>query len=108
MTIDAILEIRKAEEEAEQIRQNALSEARAVLADAKAQADRIKNEAVSGGRLTAEEKALLAEQRAVMEIEKIKYKDAAECEQIEKSARAKFAEAAGIIAERIVKLNVDR
>ena len=108
MTLDAIIDIRRAEEEAVQIVRNSLSDARTALADANTQAALILEEASSEGRITAEESILLAEKRADAGIDKIRAKTAAECEQIEKYARKKFAEATAIIAGRIIKSNVDR
>ena len=108
MTIDAILEINKAEEEAGRLVGASVENARALLADARTQAARIIAEAEAGGRTAMEEKTLLAERRANSAIEKIKRNSAAECELITKAARTKFAEAAAIIAGRIVKADVDR
>ena len=108
MTIDAILDINKAETEAEKIVSGSVENARALLADAKSQAGRIMDEAASGGRTAYEEKTLLAERRAGAEVDRIKRRIAAECEQIVKNARSKFTEATVIIAGRIIKTNVDR
>ena len=108
MTVDAILDIKKAEEEAEQIVRRSADDSRTILADAKSQAEKIVKGARLDGNMTAEEKIALSERRAAAEIEKIKRKTALDCELIAKNARAKFEEAAAIIAGRIVKLNVDR
>jgi vacuolar-type H+-ATPase subunit H len=108
MTIDVLLEIRKVEEEAGQIVGEAQNEARSVLADAKAQAVKIKNDTASSALITAEEIKILSERRAVAEIEKLKTRDAAEGDQIERIARTRFSEAVDIIAGRIVNFNVDR
>jgi len=102
MTVDVIIDIKRTEEEAGQIIRRSLSDSRTVIADANAQAAQILAEAVTDGRTVAEEKAILADRRAESEIEKIKSKTAVECERIEKNARLKFAEAAAIIAGRIV------
>ena len=108
MTIDVLLEIRKTEEEAERLIREAQNEAKAILADAKAQAAKIKNEAASGGQVTAGEIKLLAERRAVAEIEKLRQKESADGDQIDRIARTRFTEAVDLIAGRIVSFNVDR
>lgn len=108
MTIDAILEIQEAEKEAERIVRASIEDSRALVEDARTQAAQLMEEAAAGGRTAAEEKNLLAVKRADAETEKIKRKIAVECEQITRGARAKFSEAAAIIAGRIIKANVDR
>jgi len=108
MTIDVLLEIRKTEEEAEQIIRDAQNEAKTIVADAKAQAAKIKSDAVSGGLITAGEIKILSERRAGAEIEKLRQKESADGDQIDKIARTRFSEAVESIAGRIVGANVDR
>jgi vacuolar-type H+-ATPase subunit H len=108
MTIDVILDIKKAEEEAERIIKASSDEARALLADAETKAAQLIEAAQSEAGATAAQMLLNAEQQAAAEIEKMNRRVLAECDHITKNARARFEEAAAIIAGRIINTNVDR
>ncbi|MDR1438870.1 MAG: hypothetical protein LBJ10_02300 [Clostridiales bacterium] len=107
MTVDVIREIRQAEEQAAQIVRDSAAEAREIAAAAQEEADRIRREAEAGARREAERRLSLAEKKAGEAVSAIESQVEGECGAIAKAARAKFAEAAEIIAGRIVTFNVD-
>jgi vacuolar-type H+-ATPase subunit H len=107
LTIGFIKDIRQAEEQADQLARQSAADARGIVAGAQAEAERIRRESEAAARGRAGELLALAEQKAGEDIAALDGRIADECAGIAGAARARFAEAAEIIAGRIVRFNVD-
>ena len=103
MSIAILKEITSTEEEAEQIEAQAQQKAREIVASAKKDASVMIEKAVEQAELDAKKIVKAAEDKAAQDMNDMKVKIQAQCDEIEGNSSSKLKDAVDFIVGRIVK-----
>lgn len=105
MTINIIDSIKKAEEEAEQIKKKAINESRQIIADAREESRKIYDKLIEEAEAKAKIINIETEKNVRAEIEKRNEQIEEECKNIKAEALKKADSAVDIIIGRIIEIN---
>nr|PZN09646.1 MAG: hypothetical protein DIU64_08265 [Caldicoprobacter oshimai] len=105
MGIDAIKEIRQAEQQAEEIKKQAMEKAREILRRAEEEGNRFLVEVTQQAQQERQQFMRQAEEEARKEIEALNQKAEEECQKIRQMAQAKLDKAISLIMGKVVNMH---
>ena len=105
MSLEIIQSVKKAEEQAEEIRRQSMEESRRIVSEAHSKARQLEEKALVDAENEAKRIIAAAESSAQIEIDKLNAKVADECNGLRKEAAKRMDKAVEKIVERVVKFH---